>query len=377
MFVESQKKNGEFVLRNTDGSARCGTFTTVHGDFQTPAFMPVGTQGTVKGMTPDRLVDIGAEIILSNTYHLHLRPGEELIYEAGGIHRFMGWQGPILTDSGGYQVFSLTKLRTVSNDGVMFQSHLDGKAINFTPERVIQIQERLGVDIAMVLDECCAYPLGKEEVSASLQRTLSWARRSLEARRREETSCFGIVQGGMYPELRDQAVREMMKLPFDGYAIGGVSVGEPVEVMREIAKQCAQLLPVGKIRYLMGVGTPEDIVHAVSYGIDLFDCVIPTRSARFGRLYTQGGYLNIRNSEYRNDHSAIDSKCDCMTCRTFSRAYLSHLVHAKEVLAIELATVHNLRFYQRLMAEIRQAISEKRFSLFAKEFLANRNSEER
>ena len=363
------KRIGNFEILATEGEARSGTLTTAHGEFQTPAFMPVGTQGTVKGVTPKQLEELGAEIILSNTYHLELRPGSELIRDLGGLHKFMGWKGPILTDSGGYQVFSLSKLRRISEQGVEFQSHVDGSPIFFSPERVIEIQENLGVDIMMVLDECLPFPCDEARARESLELTQRWAERSLRARKREGSLMFGIAQGGMHPELRKIACSELMSLEFDGYAIGGVSVGEPPEVMLELTQLCCSILPKEKIRYLMGVGTPSDIVQAVARGVDMFDCVIPTSSARFGRLFTLDGHLNIRNSQYRRDESPIDAECDCYCCSNFSRAYLSHLVHAKEILASELASLHNLRFYQRLMAGIRDAVRRGTFSKFSHDFL--------
>lgn len=359
-----------FSIKARDGAARAGTFRTAHGQFRTPAFMPVGTQGTVKGVLPEQLRELGAEILLANTYHLHLRPGDTLIKELGGLHRFMQWDGPILTDSGGFQVYSLAKLRRLDEDGVSFQSHIDGATVRFTPERVVEIQENLGVDIMMVLDECTPYGVTYEEAAASLERTARWARRSRDARTRRETFAFGIVQGGMYRELRTRSAEATVEVGFDGYAIGGVSVGEPTELMREITEHTAPLLPDDSLRYLMGVGTPADILHAVSCGVDLFDCVIPTRSARFGRLFVPGGHINIRNTKYRADDSPIYSGCDCYTCQRYSRAYLAHLVHAQEVLAVTLATLHNLRFYERLMAEIRSAIIAGQFQDYSKRVLA-------
>lgn len=359
-----------FTLLATDGCARAGSFSTAHGTFETPAFMPVGTQGTVKGVKPADLHELGAQIVLSNTYHLHLRPGDELIRDLGGLHRFMGWNRPILTDSGGFQVFSLASMRKLTDDGVEFRSHHDGSAVYFTPERVIEIQENLGVDIMMVLDECLPYPCGFADAERSLARTVEWARRSQIARRRPSSQAFGIVQGGMHRELRKRSIEQTVELGFDGYALGGLSVGEPTAVMYEQVEYAAPLMPQESIRYLMGVGTPRDLVECVARGIDLFDCVIPTRSARFGRLYVSSGYMNIRNAAYRRDPEPIDSQCDCAACRTFSRAYISHLIHAKEVLGLELATIHNLRFYQRLMGDIRSSIRNGSFSSFARDFLA-------
>ncbi len=353
---------GTFEIAARDGAARTGKFLTHHGWFETPAFMPVGTQGTVKGVTPAALKDLGAQIVLSNTYHLHLRPGDELIRDLGGLHSFMGWDGPILTDSGGYQVFSLSKLRKIDNDGVNFQSHVDGSPLRFTPEKVIGIEENLGVDIMMVLDECLPYPSTKEQAEKSLELTLRWAKRSQEARNRPESLAFGIVQGGMFPELRTIAAAETVKLGFNGYAIGGLSVGEPPELMYELVRHTAPLLPESQVRYLMGVGYARDIVTAVAAGVDMFDCVIPTRSARFGRLFVGNSSINLRNSIFRTDKNPIEIGCECYTCTNFSKAYLSHLFHAKEVLAVTLASIHNLFYYQRLMRDIRAAIRGRELS---------------
>lgn len=361
---------GKFELINADGQARLGRYHTAHGAFETPAFMPVGTQGTVKGVSPRELKELGAQIVLSNTYHLHLRPGDELIKDLGGLHKFMSWDGPILTDSGGYQVFSLSKIRKVSDQGVEFQSHIDGKKILFTPEKVVQIQENLGVDIMMVLDECVAYPAEKKDVEKSLKITTAWAKRSKLAKQRENSLIFGIVQGGMFEDLRRRAVDELLEIGFDAYAIGGLSVGESQYLMLEMTRVACTLLPNDRPRYLMGVGTPIDIIKAVELGIDMFDCVIPTRSARFGRLFTKSGAINIRNTVHRNEEQVIDESCDCYTCKNFSRAYISHLIHAKEVLAVSLASIHNLRFYQRLMKNIRSSIEKSSFQEFKREFLS-------
>ena len=368
---------GNFEILAQVGRARRGVFQTAHGRFETPAFMPVGTQGTVKAVTPTQLEELGAQIVLSNTYHLHLRPGDELIRDLGGLHKFMGWKGPILTDSGGYQVFSLAKLRKISESGVSFQSHLDGKTVLFTPERVVQIQENLGVDIMMVLDECLPYPATEEQAERSLDLTLRWAARSQLARtQRDKVLAFGIVQGGMYPELRVRAARALVEMQFDGYAIGGLSVGEPTELMEQMTDVATRELPEDRVRYLMGVGTPQDIVRSVRLGIDMFDCVIPTRSARFGRLYVGKGYINIRNQQYRADAAPIEEGCDCYACKNFSRAYVSHLIHSDEILEAQLASLHNLQFYQRLVARIRQEISEGTFAEFAADFLATAVLEE-
>ncbi len=371
-----------FKIEHEDQRARVGLLQTAHGEFHTPAFMPVGTAATVKGVNPEQLSAVGTEIVLVNTYHLHLRPGDETIRTLGGIHRFMAWYGPILSDSGGFQVYSLSGLRDISNDGVKFRSHIDGKEIFFSPERVLEIQLNLGVDIAMLLDECSAHGSEKSCFETAVQRTTHWATRSKAfwSKKREEgelhTLLFGIVQGGFDPALRRRSLTELCELEFDGYAIGGLSVGEPVEQMVEFTQLCAEELPRTKPRYLMGVGTPSDIIRSVHLGVDMFDCVIPTRSARFGRLYTETGYINIRNTIYRTDKDPISVKCDCYTCRNFSRAYLAHLVHAREALLVQLATIHNLRFYQRLMSQIRLAITEGRFDSFMSETLHLRSKEQ-
>lgn len=355
----------------TDGPARAAVIHTAHGVFESPAFMPVATQGAVKGIAPFQLREVGSQIVLSNTYHLHLRPGDELIRDLGGLHRFMGWDGPILTDSGGYQVFSLSKLRKISNEGVVFQSHLDGASIKLTPERVVKIQENLGVDIMMVLDECLPADADKNAAKKSLALTQLWAERSKKARCKEQIMAFGIVQGGMFNDLRQQACRQLIELDFDGYAVGGLSVGESTDLMRELTGVSCELLPADKPRYLMGVGTPLDIVESVALGIDMFDCVIPTRSARFGRIYCNPAPYNIRNKRFRTEQGPLDVNCDCYTCSNFTSAYISHLVHANEMLGLQLATLHNLRFYQRLMQTIRQHICAGTFISFAKEFAEN------
>ncbi len=359
-----------------NGAARSGHYQTAHGAFETPAFMPVGTQGTVKAISPRELRELGAQIVLSNTYHLHVRPGEQLIEQLGGLHKFMGWDGPILTDSGGFQVFSLSGLRKVTDDGVTFQSHVDGRKIEFTPERVVEIQEALGVDIMMILDVCPPYPADQQTLVQAVERTSAWAVRARNAPRRTNNSMFGIVQGGMDFELRKRSAEELRALDFDGYALGGFSVGEPPPLMWELVQSCAELLPREKPRYLMGVGTPEDLVRSVSNGIDMFDCVIPTRSARFGRVYVGKGHINLRNSKFRTDPQPILPGCDCEACQGFSRAYISHLIHSGEILGIRLATIHNLRFYQRLMSDMRIAISNGDFLDFARAFLSTPNSGE-
>jgi queuine tRNA-ribosyltransferase len=335
--------------------------------------MPVGTQATVKTLSPDDLESIGAEIILSNTYHLFLRPGHELVREFGGLHRFMGWNRPILTDSGGFQVFSLAELRKITEDGVTFQSHIDGGARHFiTPESAVEIQEALGADIIMAFDECVPYPATRDYVHESLDRTLRWAKRCASARRDAGQALFGIVQGGMYPDLRRRSAESLVDIGFDGYAVGGLSVGETKPVMYEMIEATAPSLPEDRPRYLMGVGTPEDLVEGVERGIDMFDCVMPTRNARNGTFFTSFGKLTIKNSRYERDREPIDPACRCYTCRNFARAYLRHLFNAGEVLALRLGTIHNLSFYIGLMRDIRTSLAEGRFREFKKEFLEKR-----
>jgi len=372
-----------FRVTHTDGGVRRGLMSTPHGDVETPAFMPVGTQGAVKGVTHRDLESLGAEILLSNTYHLYLRPGDDLIARRGGLHRFIGWSRPILTDSGGYQVFSLAARRTIDETGAHFQSHLDGSPHLLTPEKATDIQAQLGSDIAMVLDECVAHPSGAESVRRSMQRTLRWARRArdrfLAIRSGEAADVvatnpgqaqFGIVQGGVYPDLREESARETVALGFDAYAIGGLSVGEPIDVMYDIVSRTTPCLPRDRPRYLMGAGTPEDIVEAVARGIDLFDCVLPTRNARNGQLFTSEGRINIKNARWAEDDRPPDPACRCYTCRTCSRAYLRHLFVAGEINAATLNTLHNLHFYLDTLRRIREAIAFGRFEKFKAGFLA-------
>jgi queuine tRNA-ribosyltransferase len=355
-----------FHVTHTSGSARCGELRTAHGVVQTPAFMPVGTQGAVKAVTHRDLIDLGAEILLSNTYHLYLRPGAERVGRLGGLHRFIGWSKPILTDSGGYQVFSLASRRKVSEDGVTFRSHLDGSEHLLTPESTSDIQAQLGSDIAMVLDECVEYPAAHDRAAASLERTARWARRA-RARFRSVIESgadavspgqaqFGIVQGGTFPDLRRRSVEATLAVGFEGYAIGGLSVGEPIQEMYDITEQTVPLLPIDRPRYLMGVGTPLDLVESVMRGIDMFDCVLPTRNARNGQLFTSLGRLNIKNAEFADDPGPLDPACSCYTCRHFSRAYLRHLFNASEMTSGTLNTLHNLHFYLDTMRRIRKAI---------------------
>lgn len=359
----------ELIRRCPRTLARRGRLHTPHGTVETPVFMPVGTQATVKTMAPWELAEMGAGIILSNTYHLHLRPGEDLVREMGGLHAFMQWPGAILTDSGGFQVFSLADLRKITDEGVQFRSHLDGSLRFFSPERVMEIENALGADIIMAFDECPPYPASREYLETSLRRTLDWARRCQRAHARpEEQALFGIVQGGEHLDLRRQAVEALVELDLPGYAVGGLSVGEPKPVMHEVLAYTTPLLPVDKPRYLMGVGTPEDLFEGVERGIDMFDCVLPTRIARNGTVLTSRGKLVIRNARYARDPRPLDEACDCRVCRTFSRAYIRHLIKAGEVLGIRLTTYHNVYFLLRLMEGIRRAIEAGRFPEYKREF---------
>jgi queuine tRNA-ribosyltransferase len=357
------------ILKKDDKSrARLGRCRTAHGVFHTPAFIPVGTQATVKTMTPEELRDMGAEIILSNTYHLYLRPGHERIRRLGGLHRFMHWEHPLLTDSGGFQIFSLKALAKVSEEGVEFHSHLDGSRHFITPEKAIAIQEALGADIIMCLDECTPYPASHEEAERSLQRTLSWSRRCREVHRSFDPALFGIVQGGMYSDLRQKAVEVLTEIGFDGYALGGLSVGEDKETMVRVIGETAPLLPENLPRYVMGVGMPGDMLEAVREGVDMFDCVLPTRNARNGMLFTRSGRMTIKNAKYAEDPSPIEPGCPCYTCRNYSRAYLRHLYFAEEILSFRLNTIHNLHFYLAFMQEMRVAIAEDRLDEFRQDF---------
>ncbi|GIW42807.1 MAG: queuine tRNA-ribosyltransferase [Candidatus Binatia bacterium] len=364
-----------FRIQAEDGLARCGVLSTRHGPVSTPAFMPIATQGSVKAMTPRDLEDLGVQMVLSNTYHLVLRPGLEVIQAVGGLHQFMGWDKPILTDSGGYQVYSLAPFRKISDDGVLFRSHLDGREIFFTPEFVIQAQQALGVDIAMVLDECPPAGAPREEVEAATRRSLAWARRSIERSVDDSPLVFGIVQGGTYLDLRRWHATELVALNFPGYAVGGLSVGEEREVTWEVAEATVQELPRERPRYLMGVGYPEDLIRFVAMGYDLFDCVLPTRNARNGLFFTSSGRLNIRLSRFQRDDQPPDPACGCYTCRNFSRAYLRHLSVANEISAAVLATYHNLYFYQRLMRDMRAAIMCRSFATWAQATIARLEQE--
>lgn len=357
-----------FELTATDGAARRGVLHTPHGPIATPCFAPVGTQATVKTLTPHDLEALDVHLILSNTYHLYLRPGAETIARLGGLHRFMGWDRPILTDSGGFQIFSLSHLRRVDADGVTFRSHIDGSEHRFTPERAVAVQELLGADIIMCLDEC-PDPLDRRYNEEALQRTHAWAERCRAAQARRDQALFGIVQGGVFPDLRAQSAQVLRGLDFLGYAIGGLSVGETKEQMYAMLDVVTPLLPTDRPRYLMGVGTPEDILEAVARGVDLFDCVLPTRVARNGGLLTRQGRLNLRNARYAEDPGPVEAGCTCYTCQHFSRAYLRHLFKAGEVLALRLATVHNLHFMLRLMDDVRVHIQGGTFLAFKQAFL--------
>ncbi len=345
-----------FQRQSQCGAARTGRLTTPHGDVETPAFMPVGTQGTVKALTPELIRETGSQIILANTYHLHLRPGSEVVAELGGLHRWMNWPGPILTDSGGFQVYSLARLRKLDDHGVVFQSHIDGSTHELTPERAMRIQAQLGADIIMALDECTPYPCSYADAEAAVERTTRWAARCQEAHRGQGQALFGIVQGSVYANLRARSADALVGLDFPGYAIGGLSVGEGRALMCTMLEETVPLLPSDRPRYLMGVGTPADFVLGVERGIDLFDCVVPTRTARNATLYTSAGRLNLRNQQYTRDPRPLDPECTCACCRQYSRAYLRHLYVAKEILACILGTLHNLTFFQNLMARLRAAV---------------------
>jgi len=355
----------DFRVTKTDGRARRGVLRTPRGEIQTPVFMPVGTHATVKAVCPEELTELGAGIILSNTYHLYLRPGEDVIKGQGGLHRFMNWPGAILTDSGGFQVFSLARFRKIRNDGVEFRSHLDGSLHVLTPERAIRIQESLGSDIMMTFDECTPYPADEDYALKSLSLTTEWARRCKAARTTDQ-ALFGIVQGGMYSHLRRRSLDELLEIGFDGYAIGGVSVGEPKALMQEVTAVTTPLLPEDRSRYLMGVGDPLDILFAVEQGIDMFDCVMPTRNARNGTLFTSRGRVSVKRSEHTYSTEPLDPECACPACRNYTRAYLRHLFLAREILAMRLNSLHNLAFYLNFMQQLRDAIDEGRFSRFAK-----------
>ena len=369
------KAKFNFRLHHTDGAARAGELETPHGKALTPFFMPVATQATVKGLTPEEVKDVGARVVLSNAYHLYLRPGVETVVKLGGLHKFMGWDGPILTDSGGFQAFSMGPLRKVSDDGIRFRSHIDGSEHNFTPELATANQEGLAPDIAMCFDQCIAYGASEKQVRQAMERTHRWAQSCFDAHQSSATGAasgqalFGIVQGGTFPELRDESARAISAIPFHGYAVGGLAVGENKEDMYRFTGQVAEVLPEDKPRYLMGVGSPEDLVEGVARGIDMFDCALPTRVARNGSLFTPEGRVDVTKARYAEQQGPLDETCDCYTCRNYSAAYLRHLFRAKELLGLRLASIHNLRFVLALMERIRASILEKRFDAFRRDFL--------
>lgn len=367
--------SNSFTLEATDSAARAGTLQTRRGPVQTPVFMPVGTQATVKAMTPEELREVGAQIILGNTYHLHVRPGEKLISRLGGLHRFMNWDGPILTDSGGFQVFSLAKLRKISEEGVRFQNHLDGTPTFIGPETSMEIQRDLGSDIVMLFDECPPHPCAHEAADKSLELTLRWARRCKDwwAAQPQESRplLFGITQGSSYPDLREKSARALVDIGFDGYAIGGVSVGEPETEMFCAVESAIPFLPLDHARYAMGLGTPPQIIEMIARGVDMFDCVLPTRLARNGTAFTAGGTINLKNAPYAEDSSPIEKDCRCYACKNFTRAYLRHLVKAEEILGLRLISIHNLHFYIGLARNAREHILAGTFQDFRKDFVAN------
>ncbi|WP_299182983.1 tRNA guanosine(34) transglycosylase Tgt [uncultured Neptuniibacter sp.] len=365
----------QFEKIATDGKARRARLTFPRGTVETPAFMPVGTYGTVKGMTPRDIEATGAQIILGNTFHLMLRPGTEIVQQHGDLHDFMQWKGPILTDSGGFQVFSLGKMRKITEEGVTFQSPVNGSKVFMGPEESMQVQRELGSDIVMIFDECTPYPATEVEAAESMRLSMRWAKRSKEAHGDNPSALFGIVQGGMYPHLRDESMQGLDEIGFDGYAIGGLSVGEPKDEMVKVLDHLAHKMPADKPRYLMGVGKPEDIVEAVRRGVDMFDCVMPTRNARNGFLFTSNGVVKIRNAVNKTDTRPLDDTCDCYTCQNFSRSYLHHLDKCKEILGAQLNTIHNLHYYQVLMAGLRQAIEQGKLSDFVDDFYRKRGLE--
>jgi len=373
-MTDTTEKNAmKYELLSTDGKARRGRLTFDRGTVETPAFMPVGTYGTVKGMKTEEVAETGAEILLGNTFHLMLRPGTEIIEQHGGLHGFMNWDKPILTDSGGFQVFSLGKMRKITEEGVKFSSPVNGEKIMLTPERSMEVQRSLGSDIVMIFDECTPYPASHEESKVSMELSLRWAQRSKDAHEGNLNALFGIVQGGMYEDLREVSVQGLTSIGFDGYAIGGLSVGEPKEDMIRILDHTAPLIPENKPRYLMGVGKPEDLVEGVRRGIDMFDCVMPTRNARNGHLFVTNGVIKIRNARHKTDTGPLDPECDCYTCKNYSRAYLHHLDKCNEILGSQLNTMHNLRFYQRVMQGLRGAIEQGKLAEFVAEFYALRD----
>lgn len=363
----------KFTLEASEGYARAGRLTLNHGVLETPLFMPVGTLGTVKALAPINLKDAGSQIILGNTFHLMLKPGHELIAKAGGLHEFMSWDRPILTDSGGFQVFSLKKLNSITEEGVVFQSPYDGSTVNLTPEVAMRVQRALNSDIAMIFDECTSYPSSYEDTKKSMELSLRWAERSYNAFKGSLNALFGIVQGGMFNDLRAHSLEKLMRFDFDGFAVGGLSVGEPKDMMVQVLDGLAPRLPAEKPRYLMGVGKPRDLIRGIDRGIDLFDCVLPSRNARNAYLYTWEGLVRLRNARYREDFTPLSSQCGCYTCKNFTKAYLHHLDKTKEILGLHLNSIHNIHFYLDLMRECRKAIFEGRWRSFADNFLKHYN----
>ncbi len=360
--TDATMKLGEFKVHATDGNARRATLMTAHGPVQTPVFMAVGTKATVKAMTPEELKDCGTQVVLGNTYHLHLRPGEKTIARMGGLHKFMNWHGPILTDSGGFQVFSLSQLRNMTEEGVEFRSHLDGAKHFISPEKSMEIQMDLGSDIIMAFDECLKYPATDEEIEKSMALTYRWLLRSQAAMTRKESLLFGIVQGGLSLKHRLKSMEQICSVDLPGYALGGFSVGEPMHLMHALLPDVAPRMPANKPRYLMGVGTPTDLIIAIDSGVDMFDCVMPTRVARNGTIYTWNGKVSIKRSEYKEDPSALDPECDCYTCKNYSKAYLRHMFMSGEILGSRLNTIHNIHFYMKVMEKAREAIAEGRWA---------------
>lgn len=358
-----------FQVHQSDKRARAATVTTPHGSFDTPAFMPVGTNATVKSLTPEEVAETGSQILLCNAYHLYMRPGQDIVAKMGGLHSFMNWNGPILTDSGGFQVYSLASLRKIDNDGVSFRSHIDGSEHRFTPESVMKLENDLGADIIMCFDECTPYPATREYAENSIQITSNWARRCVESHQRGDQALFGIVQGGVYQDLRERSANDLLQLPFPGYAIGGLMLGEDKEKTWAICDAMNEILPKDKPRYLMGVGTPEDFLEAIYRGVDMFDCVVPTRLARTSHLLTWNGKLTLKQARFREDENPIDENCGCYCCRNYSRAYLRHLFQAGEILASRLASLHNITFFQQFMAKCRKTICEGTFEAFRDNFL--------
>jgi len=366
----------EFSVSSRDSNARIGKLRTAHGDVDTPCFMPVGTRAAVKAMSPDELWDMGYRLILSNAYHLAIRPGQDLVNEMGGVAKFMGFPGSVLTDSGGFQAMSLAKINSINEEGIRFRSHLDGAQLMLTPESAVQIQQRLGSDIMMALDECTPFPADRERAKSSLELTARWAERSIRARTSETQALFGIVQGSIFGDLRELSARQITALPFDGFAAGGLSVGEPKDAMREMAALSASTLPENKPRYLMGVGTPEDLIACIAMGYDMFDCVLPTRNARNGSAFTSRGRISIKRAEHTRERGPLDSGCECRPCRTFTRGYLRHLYMSGEILAARALTEHNLYFYRRLMREAQAAIASCTFKSFAEKWLSQLAADE-